>query len=295
MAEHVDEERPARPQPAGDPLEQRPVVADVLEHLDRHHPVERAIELQAVDVGRDHLDVGEPAGAAPLCDVAPLGGGVRDRGHPGAGEGLGDAQRQRAPAAAEIEDLLAVGDPGPAQGEVEHPPLRLVQGVDPRRPEAGAVLEVAAQDQAIELGRHLVVLFVGRLGGDRDGRAPEGGDQRLEALLALLRPAPALGRQALGHQAPDAEADGGVGQGSPLGHLDQPGRPPAGSGSGRGGEGDRALIATPGRPPPGGRRGAGRRGRPLPGSRPRSKPGRAPTGGTAPPSSRGRAPVASAR
>ncbi len=43
VGEYVHEQRRARLHPRGHPLEQRVVVAHVLEHLDRDHPVEQFV------------------------------------------------------------------------------------------------------------------------------------------------------------------------------------------------------------------------------------------------------------
>ena len=58
---------------------QRLVVAHVLEHLDRHHAVERAGRRVGVDVGRLDGEVGRGRGAAPATSMKrALAGGVRD-------------------------------------------------------------------------------------------------------------------------------------------------------------------------------------------------------------------------
>ena len=52
MAEDVDEEPAVGGQPAGDPGEQRLVVAHVLEHLDRDDAIEALAGLERVHVAR---------------------------------------------------------------------------------------------------------------------------------------------------------------------------------------------------------------------------------------------------
>ena len=90
-----------------------------------------------------------------------------------AGKALGHPQRERAPAAAELEDALAIGEPARSQVEREHRrlprPPSVVDAVGPaaRRCIAGAVRARCSKNA----GRHLVVLLVGRAGVDGDRRS----------------------------------------------------------------------------------------------------------------------------
>ena len=73
----------------------------------------------------------------------------------------------------EVEDRLAVLDPGALAREGEHRLLGLGERLDTSRPVAGAVLEPGPQDRLEELGRDLVVLLVRLRGEERDRRAPQ--------------------------------------------------------------------------------------------------------------------------
>ena len=65
--EDVQEELSLRSQPPADAREEAPVVAHVLEHLDRHDPVETLVDVEIVHVAGQHLDVAASA-PARLCE-----------------------------------------------------------------------------------------------------------------------------------------------------------------------------------------------------------------------------------
>lgn len=69
MREDVDEQPAGRIQPARNAREQGGVVPDVLEHLHRDDAIESTIDVERVDVGRDDLDVAEPARLSLRQDV----------------------------------------------------------------------------------------------------------------------------------------------------------------------------------------------------------------------------------
>ena len=137
VAEDVDEEEPVRLQQPRQALHQRLVVPHVLEHLDRDDAVEAAVEHELAHVGGDDLDIGGRARLDPLA----LQARVRDRRDPRFREPLGGEERERPPAAAEVEDRLAVLDPGALAREGEHRLLGLGERLDSSGPVAGAVLE----------------------------------------------------------------------------------------------------------------------------------------------------------
>jgi len=216
VAEDVDEELAARREPAREAGEERRVVPHVLEHLDRDDAIEAAVELEAVDVGHPVLDVAEPAPRGLGAQELPLRRRVRHREHGRARVALGDPERERAPAAAEIEHPLAVLETGARGGQREHLLLGGREILDPGREEAGAVLQARPEHQPEELGGHLVVLPVGGVGRERErplGRRPPPG---FEPGRAAARQAPAFGAQAGGEQPPDAEADQRVGHQAPV-------------------------------------------------------------------------------
>lgn len=69
-----------------------------------------------------------------------------------------------------------------------------------------------AEHLGVERGRHLVVLFVGRLGLDRDGAAVALGEPALQALGALFGVGGVFVAQPLAQQAADAASHQPVGQ-----------------------------------------------------------------------------------
>ena len=98
------------------------VVAHVFEHLHRHHPVEaaRRRQNQVVDVAGDDVEVAQPARRGLLLDVQPLRVRIRHGGDARARVVSRHPQAQRAPAAAQLEDALAVGEPGALAGQGQH-------------------------------------------------------------------------------------------------------------------------------------------------------------------------------
>ncbi len=179
--EDVDEELPARVEPGGDAPEEQLPVAHVLEHLHRDDPVEGPRRLEAVHVAGDDLEVVEPSPVRLAEDVLALARRVRDPHHARGGEVLGSPEGEAPPAAAELEDAVAVPDVRPVGGEAQHGLLGRVERLHARGPVAAGVLHPRSQGGPEERGRNLVVLVVrqrrnrGHLGsfhrGDEAGRA----------------------------------------------------------------------------------------------------------------------------
>jgi hypothetical protein len=109
--------------------------------------------------------------------VAHWGPRVGDGGDSAREIALGEPQRERAPAAAEIEDTLSVRHTGALAGEREHGGFRVVQSPYALCPETAAVFEMPSEDQAIEVCRHFVLLRAGLRGVDRDAPSAELGDE----------------------------------------------------------------------------------------------------------------------
>ncbi len=169
VAENVHEQLAARHQPSADAPHERLVVAHVFEHLDRNHAIEGSrFQLQPVDVAGDDLDVEDRLFAATRLDVLALRPRIGDRGDARVGILARHPHRQRAPAAAQFEDALAVCQLRALAVERQHVGFGHAQVAHPVLPVAAAVLEVLAQAQLEELRRQLVVLAVGRVGLDRD-------------------------------------------------------------------------------------------------------------------------------
>ena len=91
-----------------------------------------------------------------------------------------------APAAAELENAVAVLEVGALAGEGEHAVLRGFDVGDARVPVAGAVFHVGAEALLEEGGGELVVLLIGFIGGDGNGGGFEVGDVLHEELLAAF-------------------------------------------------------------------------------------------------------------
>ena len=200
------------------------MVADVLEHLDRHHPIEAPLTagtearwLEGADIRGHHREVAEAPVGRFGVDVGLLGAGVGDGDDLRRRVALGQEQRERSPAGSELEDPITVGDGGPVGGLGQGHLLGGGEIVDPLWPPAARVPETGAEDSLEERGRHLVVLAVGvdDVGGDGSGGPL--GQQHPLAGLGRGRSTSAL----LGHLGPDPEVDAGpdhpIGQATGLG------------------------------------------------------------------------------
>ena len=82
----------------------------VLEHLDRDDAVEPALRIEIVHVGGDDLEIVEAACGRLRLNEFALRLRVGHRGDARRRIALRHPQRQRAPAAAELENMLAVGE-----------------------------------------------------------------------------------------------------------------------------------------------------------------------------------------
>ncbi len=221
VAEDVHEELAAGPQPAGDAAEQRLVVAHVLEHLDRHHAVEAPFQRQLVDVAGQHLDVAQPALAALPLDELALRRRIGHRDDARARVALRHPQGERAPAAAEFEDVLAVVQSCALAVEPQHQFLRLVQAFVAARVQAAGILEPAAQAQLEEARRQFVVLRVGGVGVDRDRTGAQPGQQVAVALPRARGVGGLLLAQSRAAQAADADAGDRIRHPAALAQFDR--------------------------------------------------------------------------
>ncbi|KAG1465134.1 hypothetical protein G6F57_013460 [Rhizopus arrhizus] len=128
VRENVHEKRAVRLQPLRDAREQALVVAHVFEHFHRDAAVElRVWQFQLVDVAGEHLDVVQPSRRALRQDVLALAVRVGHGGDPGERIALGHPQGQRAPAATQLQDVLAIGQPGTFAVQGQHRVFGLVQ------------------------------------------------------------------------------------------------------------------------------------------------------------------------
>ena len=110
VAENVEKEHALRGQPGGGALKERAPVRHVLEHLDRDQAIKLTERREAIDVGGNDSEVAQPFGLRPRGDMGALRVGIGDR-HDARGAIVPrHPQRERAPAAAELKDALAVGE-----------------------------------------------------------------------------------------------------------------------------------------------------------------------------------------
>ena len=132
-------------------------------------------ELERADVGGSHHDVGRRA----LLDERALRVRVRDRRDAAVREPRGGPQRERAPAAAEVEHVLAIDEPRAFGVELEHRGLGRAELGHAGRPVARRVLAMRAEHALEERGWNLVVLRVRGAGLDRDVGRTQRRDERV--------------------------------------------------------------------------------------------------------------------
>ncbi len=181
VTEHVDEQAAVVAKPGRHALEEPRPVAHVLEHLDADDAIELPARVEVVHVGRSDFEV---AHAARL-EKRPLRRRIRDGHDPRRGILRRHVQRERAPAATELQDILPVGESGPFAREREHRVLRVVQRAHARRPDGARVLPSPPQHELEELARHLVMLRVGDVGHFRDPRPLKLGKKLVDAARTL--------------------------------------------------------------------------------------------------------------
>jgi hypothetical protein len=115
-------------------------------------------------------------------------------------------EAEGAPAAAEFEDVLAVGELGSLGVEGEHELLGLVEGLLAGGVEAAGVFEALAEAVLVERRGDLVVLLVGGGGLLGEGAGLQVGDVGGAVVACSLL------ADTLGEQAADADADEPVGE-----------------------------------------------------------------------------------
>ena len=150
--------------PACDTREESLVVAHVFEHLDRHDAVKATRRLKFVHVCRHDFNGGHCSSGTLALDKFALPPGVGDRQDAALRVMLGDPERERAPAAAEVEDIHPVPKLRACTTQTEHRVFRGIEGDYFWRPITAAVFQPPAEDLPKECGRDFVVLFVGLVG-----------------------------------------------------------------------------------------------------------------------------------
>ena len=184
----------------------------MLEHLDRHHAVVTGFrQAQIVDVRSDHFDVEDGTFQAARLDELALRLGIGNRGDPGIGELLGHPQGQRAPAAAQLEDALAIAQLGTFRVQPHHVLLGHVEAGGGFVPVTAAVFQVLAQAELEELGGQFMVLAIDCPGLQGDIAVAQALQPGLLALEHRIGAALAFVLQALRALATDAHPEDVVG------------------------------------------------------------------------------------
>ena len=127
-------------QPFGDSAQQQRVVPHMLEHLDRHNAIELGIRLELGDIRGDHVDVLQASRGSLLIDELLLSCRIRDGRDLAPRKFLGHPQRQRPPAAAELEYAHTVFQFGAVRRQPQHRRFGFRQRGLGRRPISAAVL-----------------------------------------------------------------------------------------------------------------------------------------------------------
>uniref|UniRef100_A0A914Y860 Uncharacterized protein n=1 Tax=Panagrolaimus superbus TaxID=310955 RepID=A0A914Y860_9BILA len=208
MGEDVHEQRAVGLQPLADSRQQAFVVAHMLEHFHRDTAIKaRGGQLELVDVAGQHLDVVQPPGLALRQDVLALAVRIGHRRDRSGGIALGHPQGQRTPAAAQLQDMLAIGQSGALAVQFQH-----------------GFLGLALAQAGLEEGRgNFVVLAVGRVGMQRERAVGQFCDATVEARGLCFDTAQQFLVHALRAQATDAGPQRRIGNQSALGPGDQPG------------------------------------------------------------------------
>ena len=143
-----------------------------------------------------------PRARAPGQDELALRRRVRHGDDARGGVAGGEKQRERAPAAPELENRVPVRDACPLGREPQHALLRLAELIHIVWPPRGAVFQVRSEHQLEEGRRDLVVLLVGRFGRHRDGRTARARRERRRIARPARRgrplPARVTGRRRYG-------------------------------------------------------------------------------------------------
>jgi hypothetical protein len=105
----------------------RSPVHHALEHFNRYDAVELPLRGERVHVGGDHAKIPESAAAGFAFDIFALRVRIRHRRDVGMRELPRHPERQRTPAAAELQDRLAVGEIGMRDGLTQRFFLGLLQ------------------------------------------------------------------------------------------------------------------------------------------------------------------------
>ena len=213
VGEDVNEELPAWAQPAGDFCHEELVVLHVLEHLDGNHTVERGVTgFEFIHIRSQDAHIFESPPRRFGVDVGFLGGGVGNACDAGVRVFFRHPEGEASPAAAEFQHILSIAELGSLAAEGQHGLLGFGKSRILARPVAGAVFHAGTEDEFEEVGRHLVVLFIRRLGLDGNRAALEFFDECAQGLALRDGVGLSLLAEFFGKQVANADANGGVWQ-----------------------------------------------------------------------------------
>ena len=157
----MHEEQPARFHPRGHLAQQKFVILHVLEHLDRHHPVEFPVrQIQLRHIGRVDLHIAQPPPRRLAHDVFFLCPRVGNPENPRVRILLRHPQGQGSPPAAQLEHALTVLQLRPLATQRQHRLFRFREGRVPPGPQPAAVFHARTEHVFEKFRRHLVVLLV---------------------------------------------------------------------------------------------------------------------------------------
>jgi hypothetical protein len=177
--------------------------------------------LEGVHVARDDRQVGQAPRRRLGFDMTALTVAVLHRRDLRIGVFLGHPQRQRAPAAAHLQNRLTVAQFGMSARLGQRRLFRLIQRLAPGRIKAAGIFQPLAQTQLEELGRQLVMLLIGRICVFGDGALGHlVRERRLVVRSVAIQPLPRLAHQAIdrwaGHEIREGRvlklANGDIGQ-----------------------------------------------------------------------------------
>ena len=216
MGEDVDEQTSIGSEPSGDIGQEPPVILHVLEHFHGDDPVKLPIAaggLKVVYVTGDDLQVSKASSERLSFDVFTLRAGVGHAGNPGVRIMCGHPERERSPAATQLQNGLPIGQACALASEGEHDVLGLGQAFLEGMIVAARVFKAWTEAQLVEARGNLVMLLVGCRGLNGDGRLGQFPDQpHPVGPLCFDIPVGAFLGQSLPQQSADAEADQRIGE-----------------------------------------------------------------------------------
>ena len=145
VREHMHEEQCPRPRPGCDPPQQFRVVPHVFKHLHRDDAIKPQVGAELIHVRSDDGEVREFATSGFGVDELFLRVGIRDRQNAAVGKAAGHEERERAPAAAKFQHVLAVFKASATTGQVEHSLLGFGKIIRAGVPKRATVLHLRPQ------------------------------------------------------------------------------------------------------------------------------------------------------